>query len=263
VLLAVLVAAASPRLGASPRRRARPPTCSEKCVQSADKAMRSCGDLACIQEQRDALSECGVRCALARNETDLETEAPPAEKQLPVTHHAQSQVIWCWAASSAMVLEYVLKRTVSDCDVASALDQVTGGEGHCCAADGRLRSERCYHARNTELVAGVLRSYGLSVTVIHGPLGWDELKRSIDAGYPVIAGLYWGGETGHIVVITGYREPGTVIVDDPAQSDTPHSEYLYRWLVGDPNLPWHHNRTWVGSWLLAPDVSAPPPSNPR
>lgn len=168
---------------------------------------------------------------------------------LPVNHHPQSTNVWCWAASIAMVSEFLSKRPVSDCDVASKLDYANGGDGRCCDEEGVFRDGRCLYGRRTAEMTQVMNRYfGLTGTDFNRPLKFDELKASIDAGYPVIARLTFGRRMGHAIVLVGYESPNTVIIDDPADHEgtglfAVNYHYLARYY-------------WWGSWYFRQDEIA-------
>jgi hypothetical protein len=186
----------------------------------------------------------------AKSEEKLQRERYSSRAHiLHLKHHPQSTAVWCWAASIAMVSEFLSKNPVSDCDVASKLDYANGGDGRCCDSEGRFRDGRCLYGRRTgEMTQVMNRYFGLTGTDFDRPMRFDELEASIDAGYPVIARLYFGGGLGHAIVLVGYEKPNTVIIDDPADHEgTGLFAVNYRLLA---------RRLWVGSWYFRQDEIA-------
>jgi hypothetical protein len=184
---------------------------------------------------------------------------PPGVRLLAVKHHAQSTAVWCWAATIAMVAEFLNKTPVSDCDVASRLDRAYGGDGRCCDSDGVPDDRRCVHGRRKQEMTEVMNWYfHLTATEIHHALEWDELKASIDTGFPLIAELYFGGEWAHAVTIVGYKLPDIVIVDDPAFENGLRMGHYGKMASGG-------SRFWVSTWYFKRDEvagqlsSGPPP----
>jgi hypothetical protein len=177
-------------------------------------------------------------------------QLPPGVKILPLRHHSQSTDVWCWAASIAMVAEFLGKKPVSDCFVASRLDKTNGGEAHCCTADGEPDTPRCVRPGKSQDMMETMKWYfQLTPTLIHHALKWDEVKGSIDSGYPMIAGLYLGGRMGHAVVISGYAEPGYLIINDPA------GDAMDGVLVANYSALLR-KRMWVSTWYLRQDETA-------
>ena len=130
-------------------------------------------------------------------------------KELEIRFHRQHTVVWCWAATIAMVVEYATDQSIEDCQVLSMYDESLGGPGECC------QDLHCVRTGSTQEMADILGN----VFDIHGgylpsPISFSQVRNHIDNDRPLIAGLR-GGPGAHVVVISGYRSPFTVIVLDP------------------------------------------------
>jgi hypothetical protein len=83
--------------------------------------------------------------------------------------------------------------------------------------------------------------YGIEVQEVHRGLRWDEIVRTIDAGRPMIAWVWNGPMSAHVVVIAGYRANGSLVILDPLRGryDVPYG------MFGTPGMGQLWNLTWV------------------
>jgi hypothetical protein len=236
--------------------------CWESCDKKRQRTIAACDDPECEQRAQDVSALCKNDCNLSPDEKA--SRASHREHVLAVKHHPQSTPVWCWAASIAMATEFIQDRTVSDCEVATKLDRVSGGGGFCCDSQNRLRKADCFRGGTVPDMTSVMRSFGLPVVQLNRPLTWDEVRNSIDSGHPIVIALnqLWGG--GHAEVIVGYRAPGTLLIDDPwsARLIRPN-EVSFLSLAGDGTMAdsWRNFRGWKISWVFQSDIvgGAPPP----
>jgi hypothetical protein len=57
--------------------------------------------------------------------------------ELNIPFRRQTTPVWCWAATIAMVVDYVTGANTQDCEVLSRYDRSLGGPGTCCMGDAR------------------------------------------------------------------------------------------------------------------------------
>lgn len=131
-------------------------------------------------------------------------------KELNVPFHGQHTLVWCWAATIAMVGEYMTGQKAEDCDVLSAYDRALGGQGLCCS-----NPQHCNRTGQVAEMKNILGNlYGISGYHYVRPLTYSELRNEIDNNRPMIAALQTNF-SGHVIVIIGYSSPDKVIVLDP------------------------------------------------
>jgi hypothetical protein len=136
--------------------------------------------------------------------------APAFAEELEVSFRRQHTLVWCWAATIAMVGAYVTGRGAEDCEVLSAYDRLLGGPGGCCQSP-----QRCSRTGSSQEMKTILsRIFGLSGYHYPRPLTYAEVKREIDRDKPFIAAIR-NGFSGHVVVVSGYETPDRVILLDP------------------------------------------------
>lgn len=125
------------------------------------------------------------------------------DPQIKITHARQEKTQWCWAATSVMLLD--------------ALKNVK-----------MTQTEYAIYANNSDLNETLLRGEfinrlkekGIYGDRIEGPATWDEIKSSIDKGYPVVVFQKKKSGNGHILIINGYyTKPNDsekyLIINDP------------------------------------------------
>jgi hypothetical protein len=110
-----------------------------------------------------------------------------------------------------MIVEYVTGDPMEDCKVLNRYDQSLGGLGNCCLGD-----LKCVRAGNIQQMGHILGNlFKINGRYIAGPASLFELKSSIDSNRPLIAYLQNLRGSGHVVVVSGYKNFNKVIVLDP------------------------------------------------
>lgn len=108
----------------------------------------------------------------------------------------QQTQVWCWAATSQMLLNDY-GTGVSQCEIVTA----ASGGTPCCL----LPLQSCVFAAPTiSYIQGAILLWGVSTTAT-GSLSFEAVKGNIDAGRPMIVG-YQSSFSGHVVVLFGYDE---------------------------------------------------------
>jgi hypothetical protein len=137
--------------------------------------------------------------------------SPPSEKILPVRYVDQVFVekhydgFWnyCGPASLAMFLHYQSK--IEEDVFIDRSPTITIAK--------KVLSSYPTGGTVWVLSEALLEEEGFDAHVSQDP-SFDDLKDSIDRGYPVVMG--WSKSTGgHQVLVVGYRDPNTVIIHDP------------------------------------------------
>ena len=120
---------------------------------------------------------------------------------------------WCWAAVGVSVNNYIVPdQVISQEDLAA---RVLGLPGGCSGA----AAAACDRPASLTQVLNVLHRQAGDPIV--GPVGFAQVQRAIDAGWPIPVRIVWDDAAGnaHFVVISGYsvspRGIARVQVDDP------------------------------------------------
>ena len=79
------------------------------------------------------------------------------------------------------------------------------------------------------------------------PPSFQELKRSINNDHPLIATLQNPMGSGHVVVVSGYRNPNKVIILDPM-----YGKHVVNYNTLIANFQYGY---WTGSFLITPENS--------
>lgn len=162
-----------------------PNRCQEDCGSNGPQ----CGD---------GLCELGEQC-----ETDCQA---PESVVLPVAPIPQTAQMWCWAATTEMVLSYY-GQLGTQCDIVSYW---TGY--NCCPAN--TTPECNVGAPTPEFIQQAIAFGNVGTQLVYGPLTFSQVKQEIDAAQPIVV-LYSGSFGGHVVVINGYDSTGNVFINDP------------------------------------------------
>ena len=138
---------------------------------------------------------------------------PPAEsgrKVLSVPFFPQQTEVWCWAATSGMVLEYFGSPWL-ECEIASYW--LSGGYDttSCC-----FQPDLCLQPAPFEAIQWILYGLGgIDSLQTFSALSFSDLRYEIDQGHPMVL-FYAGSFIGHFVVLYGYDAiTQTVFVHDP------------------------------------------------
>ncbi len=135
-----------------------------------------------------------------------------AGKVLSITRVAQQTNVWCWVATSEMVLNYY-DRPTGQCVMLSNWYQA-----NCCWNPGL-----CQSGGTLEQIRTNLRYFGgLQASIAPRRLTLAEIKTEIDGGRPIII-AYSSFQAGHVVVIFGYSGNNLHIYDplyyNPGRAD--------------------------------------------
>lgn len=168
-------------------------------------------------------------------------------EELQINLHKQHTPVWCWAATIAMVVEYMHDKRIEDCEVLSAYDSYLGGQGACCFGD-----RRCVRTGGINEMKNIMGNiFHLQGQYYFSAPNYQEIIESIDNHHPIIAQLQNPYQPGHVVVVAGYKRPNNVIVLDPIQGKLLVS---YNSLLA--NNPYGK---WVGSFLITGKNESVPP----
>lgn len=163
--------------------------------------------------------------------------------ELEINFHRQNTVVWCWAATIAMVVEYVKGENIEDCEVLSRYDRSLGGPGNCCYGD-----RRCIRTGQISEMGQILGNiFNIRGRYISKPPSFQELKNSINNDNPIIATLQHPRGSGHVVVVSGYQNPNRVVVLDPM-----HGKHIVNYNTLIANFEYGY---WTGSFLLTSENS--------
>lgn len=119
---------------------------------------------------------------------------PPTSHSLAVPLRGQETNVWCWAATTEMVADY-LGTNVTQCD---------------CANKYTSRSDCCNSPTPGPCVTTgwpVFGSYGITFSQTSGTaLSFDQIKEQTYCKKSPVAFIwYWTGGGGHIMVAKGYK----------------------------------------------------------
>lgn len=161
-------------------------------------------------------------------------------KKLAVPLYGQQTSVWCWDASSLMVIKYYRPTSpLKQCDLANQATNVTS----CCNTP--IPSE-CVHT-GWEM----LSSNGFAFDDSTSPLSWNDLRWQIDHGFPVLYAWGWNGGGGHMMVAIGHITLGKlhwVVINNPwppsssSSSGGAQETYTYdAWVggTGYDHVFWH------------------------
>lgn len=112
----------------------------------------------------------------------------------PESFDPQRERNWCWAATTATVLDILIDSDIDPCEVASdALGRP------CCSVPSVCDQQNTINA-----MAPIMRRFGFRIDESFGPLSATEIVDDIRLGYPVtirVEGPYGGG---HFINIVGF-----------------------------------------------------------
>ena len=163
------------------------------------------------------------------------------EKVINVPQIKQEQSNWCWAACAEMVFRYYDGAAARQCEFANELF----GRTECCS---KPSSPDCNKPCRKEDVSKLYSSKHICSTFVGSVVSFSKLQSEIDADRPVEVAYFWGdkGETGHLVVVRGWRVDGKeefVYVNDPGDSPgedriVAYSELLAAYGKGNWTYTW-------------------------
>lgn len=166
-------------------------------------------------------------------------------KSIDVNISYQHKPVWCWAATIAMVAQWLQRVDIDDCQVLAEYDMRLGGRGLCC-----LQAPECIRTGQSYEMENILENI-FNVSTIHNdsPVDFDTIASEIDAGRPLIAALHHA-RGGHVVVISGYQQPNRVKVLDPINGTNTitYDTFVNNWQYGQ----------WVETFTFSTDRADSP-----
>lgn len=124
------------------------------------------------------------------------------QKILQVPLAAQESDMWCWAACTQMILEFMGEQVPQCKQVNLSLEL-----SNCCNSP---TPDDCDESGWPEFYR-----YGFSSDSVDAPLSWQQLKTEIDNNRPIAFSWAWKQGGGHMMVAVGYAEPHWVYVNNP------------------------------------------------
>lgn len=166
---------------------------------------------------------------LLPNSSAFAADYPPP--QIKIKFQGQENSQWCWNAVSVMLLELYGKKMTQE----EYAMYVLGHTKNVTILEGEFKG-----ALNDKGIYGDYKD-----AEKYGPATWDEIKSSINKGYPVVVFRYKQNGNGHIIIINGYyTKPGDsnqyLIITDPKIGE---DWYTYDEIAKDKYWDWD------GTWL--------------
>jgi hypothetical protein len=155
--------------------------------------------------------------------------------RLGVPFKRQHTQVWCWAAVSAMIIQYYRGVYVEDCTL---LSEYFGT--NCCGYP-----EQCTRPGLNEEMIYIMKRYNVWYRQ-ERVLKFNEVVNDINDEWPIVVGLMSKNPNeriGHVVVIAGYDYPDFVYVHDPMNSSG-----FYRMRYND--LFYYGNMQWSFSLTM-------------
>ncbi|HEV3157733.1 MAG TPA: papain-like cysteine protease family protein [Candidatus Baltobacteraceae bacterium] len=168
---------------------------------------------------------------------------------LAVPLYGQQTNVWCWDASSLMVIKYFRPwSTLTQCAIAT---QATSGQ-NCCTSPVPTP---CVHT-GWEM----LSSNGFNFNTASTALSFATLNSEISAKRPVLYAIGWTGGGGHMLVADGWfilNGVEYVSVNDPwpPTSGTQEQQTYDYWVGG----PYYDHVTWADFYDIVDTVPTPSP----
>jgi hypothetical protein len=160
---------------------------------------------------------------------------------LEVKEIFQEQEYWCWAGTSACILDYYNK-PVDQCTIAEfarkTSTSIDFGTSDCCADPGGKCNHWNWMFNAAGSIVNILDNFGKIPTTTFGQLPKSTVASEIAAKRPFIFRWQWTNETGHFLVGYGlvdnkfyYMNPGENEGKDIAD---------YDWVVKNNEHLWTH-----------------------
>ncbi|GHC56266.1 papain-like cysteine protease family protein [Streptomyces cinnamoneus] len=165
-----------------------------------------------------------------------EQHALRAANKLNISMQAQQQTNWCWAASGNTITTW-MGRTYSQ-------------NQFCNAAFNRTQGTTCPNNQATlGNVQNALDWAGINRgSYVSGWLRYATVKAEIDAGRPVETRIGWQSGGGHMHVIHGYDDAGSLVYwGDPWPSSNRYNWASHDWYVSNSQFAWTHSLYRIGA----------------
>ncbi|MGH3493205.1 MAG: papain-like cysteine protease family protein [Sciscionella sp.] len=148
-----------------------------------------------------------------------------AAKQLNINQQVQQNNEWCWAAGGSTVEQFEGASTTQQQFCAAAKGTQVGA---CPNQPGQVY----------EIVNG-LRNTGFSGNSAGGAVSYASWQRQIDAGHPMLLGIYWTSGGGHMETAYGYdASTNSVMVGDPWPTYARYRTQTYNSYVSNGTFTW-------------------------
>ncbi|MFI9200933.1 papain-like cysteine protease family protein [Streptomyces sp. NPDC053048] len=159
-----------------------------------------------------------------------------AVNKLGITMQAQQKTNWCWAASGNTIATW-LGRNYSQ-------------NQFCNAAFNRQQGTTCPNnqatlgnVQNALSWAGINRG-----SYVNGWLRYSTVQSEINAGRPVETRIQWSSGGGHMHVIYGYDDSGSMVYwGDPWPSSNRYNWASHNWYVNNNQFSWTHSLYRIGA----------------
>ncbi|MCP2257136.1 Peptidase_C39 like family protein [Streptoalloteichus tenebrarius] len=162
---------------------------------------------------------------LRLDESTRTVAAGPAERTLNFQEQVQQQTNWCWAATGVSIEQFHGAAT---------------SQAEFCAAGKGTSAGNCPNQGGTipEIVRGFQRT-GFSARSAGGAVSFATITSQIDAGTPMLAGIYWTQGGGHAEVIYGYDSSNqTLNVADPWPTYQRYRTQSYNSFLRNQQFTW-------------------------
>jgi Papain-like cysteine protease AvrRpt2 len=198
------------------------------------------------EERAVALEEPEITRRVLANAIDRWRELAPGWVRLNFTMQNQRQTLWCWAATTVSVSAYYDPQSEwTQCAMVNA----EKGLATCCEDGSRVECDQA-----NVLDAPLSRADVLDHKQ-RGAVGYDVIRREIDAGRPLAFRVRWSGGGGHFAVIEGYRSVGDkwIAVEDPEPGYTA-VDLSFSTLTGDM---YRGTGSWTHTYFTRPQSIRP------
>ncbi|MEV8566007.1 papain-like cysteine protease family protein [Streptomyces sp. NPDC051322] len=170
-----------------------------------------------------------IPCAATATAADHSPSYGAASGQLDFSEQTQTQDEWCWDATGLSIAQFLgYGNGVSQntfCDYARGLPA-----GYPCPNQpGEL----------SDVQNGWYGTGMRDVGQVTGPVSFNTVAQSIDAGSPVEVGIYWTSGGGHANVLYGYdANSQSLMYADPWPSNPRYGEMSYSSYVSNYQFQW-------------------------
>ena len=165
-------------------------------------------------------------------------DAHGANREILFDATIQEHSNWCWAASSAAVLDNAYYTSVSQCTIAN----YAWNRSDCCGNSTYDWSHACNQVNDVSAIQRILSHWSVASTAYSWAISQSACVSEINAGRPFVFRWAWDGGGGHFLVGYGYEGDGNYLWymnPLPGHGDT---LALYTWVqkaTGDHT--WSHS----------------------